>query len=134
MEPEIRVGSLAYAARTDPKSFREDDIVVYRVNGETLTRRIISADSQARTVTLRGDSRPESEKRTVSYDDIKGKISFVIPGLGKLGLFANTVAGKVLFLGMMFAGARMIFYADDSDEKKKPKPPEGKKIFTAPED
>ena len=131
MEPKIRVGSLAYASRAGADELTEEDIVVYRVDGETLTGRIASIDRRAGKAVLRGDSSPESEGVTVPFDDIRGKISLVVPMMGKLGLFANTAVGKVLFLGIMFIGARMIFYSDESD--KKDAPPPGKKIFTADE-
>ena len=134
MEPKIHKGSLAYAMPADLYKLTEEDIVVYKVNGEPLTRRIVSIDSISGKVTLKSGRDPDGNEVTVASEDIQGKIAFSLPFVGRLGLFANQLAGKVVFLGMMFAGARLIFYTDDRDEMKRSKPPEGKKIFTAPED
>jgi len=129
MEPVIHVGSLAYAVQATSEDLAVDDMVVYRIDGESHTRRILSVDEQAKTAVVNGDANTEDKARTVAFDVIKGKIVLVVPFVGKLGMFANKLSGKILLIGMMFAGARMIFFTDDGEKKNAPPP--GKKIFTA---
>lgn len=58
------------------------DVLAYRSGSAVVAHRVISVDTEDRTVTVRGDMNTTSE--TVSFDIVAGKVVAVHPWIGKL--------------------------------------------------
>ena len=109
MEPEIPVGSMIYVKYTDPKELTEGDIISYDSNGAIVTHRIVKNDQNKKEITTKGDRNPTEDQRPAAYENVKGKVIFHLPYLGRLAAFLGTFRGKILLFlfgltGMILAG------------------------------
>lgn len=81
----IPVGSLIVVEELDEDGIASSlpgDVLAYRSGSAVVAHRVISVDTEDRTVTVRGDVNTTSE--TVSFDIVAGKVVAVHPWLGKL--------------------------------------------------
>lgn len=117
MEPTIPVGSMIYCKEVNPVNLNEDDIIVFFKDEDDsvpITHRVISNDSDAKTIVTKGDANPDLDPIPIQYNNVIGKVIWHTPALGVLTAPLTKPLGKALMLlivleGFLFAevGSRM---------------------------
>ena len=98
MAPELPVGSLVYVASEDPFELKEGDIIAYDSNGVTVTHRVVSNDALNKELHTKGDANQIEDMRPVAYDSVTGRVVYHLPYLGYLGLYLDSLIGRILFI------------------------------------
>lgn len=121
MEPEYPVGSLIYVKEKDPETLQVGDVITYRLSGDTVvTHRIVEIDTEAQTVTTKGDANESNDGQPVAFDSIVGKAEFKIPYLGFISMNIKTPKGILAICGVLVAIILLTFIPEIfSDEEKK---------------
>jgi signal peptidase I len=106
MQPALQVGDLAVVAPIAAGGLAVGDVVTYRNPPDleiAVTRRIMSIDTDESgrlKMQTRGDSDPTSEQVIAAKSAVLGRLVYGVPRLGQLVGFANSMAGKILLLGI----------------------------------
>lgn len=101
MEPDIKVGDLIIAKKTDPSKIKEGDVVTYKMNSlVNVTHRVVEVFSSDKSVAFKtkGDANNIEDSDLVLGDDLVGKLVFRIP---KFGYFIDWVTTPLGF-GILF--------------------------------
>lgn len=102
MSPRIKVNDIVVVKKGySNDEFREGNIITFKKdNGEIVTHRIekiVLSDLQNSYIT-KGDNNENVDEKIVRYEDIIGKVIYVMPNLGNMfALFKN----KYFFIGCM---------------------------------
>ena len=92
MEPNIHIGSIVYAKPVDYKELKVGDVISFKINDSTMvTHRINSIDVKNNTV----DGSP------VPYQNIVGKVKFIVPFLGYISMNIKTPLGIAMLCGVV---------------------------------
>ena len=110
MEPELSIGDIV--KETGKNQLMEKDIISYREDQKIITHRIysimlVNGDIMYQT---KGDSNNLFDNQLVKYDDIEGKVIFIIPKLGNILIFLQNkniimfiiIIYYILMLGMLY--------------------------------
>lgn len=106
MVPTIDVYDIIIDTRVnDPSSLKEGDIITFRSNfidtdGYTITHRIISIDNtsgETRYYT-KGDHNSRQDEGYITFDNIVGKVVYIVPKIGKIQAFASSKFGWLLII------------------------------------
>lgn len=121
MEPEYPVGSLIYVKEKDPETLQVGDVITYRLSGDTVvTHRIVEIDTEAQTVTTKGDANESNDGQPVAFDSVVGKAEFKIPYLGFISMNIKTPKGILAVCGVLVAIILLTFIPEIfSDEEEK---------------
>lgn len=121
MEPEYPVGSLIYVKEKDPETLQVGDVITYRLSGDTVvTHRIVEIDTEAQTVTTKGDANESNDGQPVAFDSIVGKAEFKIPYLGFISMNIKTPKGILAVCGVLVVIILLTFIPEIfSDEEEK---------------
>ena len=119
MEPALRVGDIAVTRAADPSTVKVGDVVTYRSTSGLVTHRIISVQEAAngRMFRLKGDANETADPDPVADTKIVAKVVYSIPRIGFLLVFAESAAGRVLFIGVPVI-ILLLMWARDRDRKK----------------
>lgn len=108
MEPKINVNDIVVIKKVKQNKIKQNDIITFQVNEETITHRIINIEEQngEKIYTTKGDANnvPDSEK--IVYNNIKGKYIFKIPKIGKILLILK----KYLIIILIFLCGIIIYF------------------------
>lgn len=99
MEPVLPIGSVVYAQKK--LGYDKGDIITFKDNSENfVTHRIVdfTYGENGTTYITKGDANNSSDTLRVSSANITGKIVFIIPFIGRLILFLNTLPGLLVFI------------------------------------
>ena len=110
MEPEISVGDLLII--TEAQSYQVGDVVVFQDGRSSVTHRIVSI-SEDKVVT-RGDAN-NTEDAPITLEQIKGKVTMVIPLIGYAINLIKTPVGTICVLAL----AVFLLESSFGAEKKK---------------
>ncbi len=91
MEPDLKVGSLAFVEKTDAKLLVPGDVIAYMADGSEGVPsflRVIENDPESMELQAQGNTAAYQNVVTIRYDQIKGRVVFNIPLAGYL--FKNT--------------------------------------------
>lgn len=106
MVPTIEVYDIIVDTRIDnPSSLKVGDIITFRSNfidteGYTITHRIISIDNtsgETRYYT-KGDHNSRQDEGYITFDNITGKVQYIIPKIGKAQAFVSSKFGWLLII------------------------------------
>lgn len=106
MVPTIDVYDIIIDTRVnDPSSLKEGDIITFRSNfidtdGYTITHRIISIDNtsgETRYYT-KGDHNSRQDEGYITFDNIVGKVVYIVPKIGKIQAFVSSKFGWLLII------------------------------------
>lgn len=109
MEPELKVGALAFVEEVAPESVRVGDVITFRhplkaTNPPTLvTHRVVevsAVDGGRFTYRTRGDANATADSWVVSSSNLTGKVKFSIPEVGVWSERLRTPMGFVLVIGL----------------------------------
>jgi signal peptidase len=117
MIPNIKVYDAVVDVRVNDESeLKVGDIITFNsdfidTNGYTITHRIVSIDtSNGRTLYYtKGDHNAIQDEGYITFDNITGKVKFIIPNLGYLQAF---VTSKLGWLIVIIIPAFIIILAD----------------------
>ena len=107
MEPSIPTGSLVYATTCDASDLQVGDIVVWALDENTsnsptyCTHRAIAIDYENELITTKGDANENAEASPLSFADVRGKISVVIPSLGTFLNFLKSMQGAHVSIAVL---------------------------------
>ena len=119
MEPNIHVGAIVYAKEAEATELAVDDIITYRISGNTMvTHRIVAIDEVSGTVTTKGDANETEDAAPVSYENIVGKYAFNIPYLGYISIYAKTPLGIGAICGVLIVVILLNFLPDALTEEE----------------
>lgn len=94
MEPVISAGDLLIIHREE--LYQEGDIISYWDNGSLITHRFIK--NTADGIITKGDYNNVADRVPVQTDQIAGRVTVIIPGIGNIFMFFRTVPGRLLLL------------------------------------
>lgn len=102
MEPAIPVGSIVCVKPTEASQLQAGDVCTYLLpDGNTyVTHRVLSVDSEARTLVTRGDANdaPDGE---IAFSQVFGRAAFHLPLLGYLTTGIKTPTGIFAACGLV---------------------------------
>lgn len=117
MEPALSVGDLIVVQKAE--SYSPGDVVVFAQQGSLVVHRIV--DITDGMVTTRGDANNAND-RPVAFADLRGKVSFHIPGLGHLVTFLKSPIGTIGLIAAAIALVEIPFrrqrQADDQQRQQ----------------
>ncbi len=128
MEPEYPVGSLIYVSEADPAELAEQDVITYRLSGETIsTHRIIEVipeEDGTFSYRTKGDANDIADAGLVHSDQLVGKPVAVFPKLGYFASYIQSSSGKRTALAVGGSLILFVFLTDSFTHDKKKKAPE----------
>lgn len=123
MEPHFHTGSIIYVVETPPEELQVEDVITYRLIGQTnSTHRIIDIREEdgKRLFYTKGDNNNTADANPVTEDRIIGKAVFSIPLLGYLLNFVQQPPGSYIAIAIAAALLLLIIVPDlIFDDKKK---------------
>ena len=137
MEPEIHTGSIIYVVETDPAELKVEDVITYKLTGQTnSTHRIIDIQEENGKLQFctKGDNNNAADAKPVSEDKLIGKVVFSIPLLGYLLNFVQQPPGSYIAIAVAAVLLLMIILPDiifDDKEKEAEKEKEEPQKETA---
>ena len=114
MEPNIRIKDVVVAVETPFEELEEEDVIVFRRGNMIVTHRIKGFEGD--NIVTKGDNNPDEDEARVAFEDVLGKMIFVIPFLGYVTNFLNTGIG--FFLVIFVPLASILVYEIFSFTKK----------------
>jgi signal peptidase len=104
MEPEISPGDAVVVQSVDPASVEAGDVITYKrgSDAEPVTHRVVEVVQQdgERAFRTQGDANEDPDPSPVAAETLVGEVWFTIPLVGHVVLFANTVLGRVVLVGL----------------------------------
>lgn len=101
MEPTIMTGDLIVAHKNS--NYAERDVVTFiGEDHRVVTHRIlkISGSGEYKSFLTKGDANRSEDEGTITQDDVLGKVVLVIPKLGYFVVFAQSLPGLILLIGV----------------------------------
>ncbi len=106
MVPTIKVHDVIVDTKVDnPSSLKVGDIITFHsnfidTNGYTITHRIISIDDTSEEIRYytKGDNNSRQDEGYITFDNITGKVIYIIPKLGKAQVFLSSKFGWLLII------------------------------------
>ncbi len=107
MEPTIKVYDVIINTKVnDPKDIKVNDVITFTStsdisNGKTVTHRVIGIremDDGGTCYVTRGDNNTTEDPSCATYSNVIGKVSAVVPGLGKIQFFLASKFGWLLII------------------------------------
>jgi signal peptidase len=104
MEPEISPGDAVVVQSVDPTSVEAGDVITYKRGSDAkpVTHRVVEVVQQDGDLAFRtkGDANEDPDPSPVAAENLVGQVWFTIPLVGHVVLFANTVLGRVVLVGL----------------------------------
>lgn len=121
MEPEIQVGDLALVKEVDVNSLKEEDIIAFRNESNTVTTHrivdIIESNGEIYFET-KGDNNKSVDVNLVPTSDVEGKFFKRIGGLGSFFMFIHEPLGlAVIILGILVIGLFRLNMVEKQERK-----------------
>ncbi len=108
MEPAISTGSAVYAKQVEPTSVTEGDIIAFLDKGGVVVHRVAVNRSSTGEFVTKGDANPIEDFEPVPYDNLLGRVEFVVPFVGSFMTLYAGVVGKVYLLLAAACGVMLI--------------------------
>jgi len=90
MSPAMNVGDIAIVRESSADSVKISDIVSYEwEDGVEVLHRLVEITPEG--LFIKGDANPSCDPEPVRPDQIKGRVVFIIPKLGWVGLWLKGV-------------------------------------------
>ena len=108
MEPSIMIGDVVITNKA--KQYHQGDVVTFSdEDGRTVTHRIIEVKETGNNPVFatKGDANRSKDRNEITFDQILGKATLVIPKLGFVIVFSRTVPGMII---LVFIPAGIILF------------------------
>lgn len=101
MEPAISTGSMVFSKETSFKNLKKGDVITFMISeDQTVTHRIASVDEDKKKFTTKGDANDVEDSKSVSYENVIGKVIFHVPYLGYTMVMTGTKGRIILMAGI----------------------------------
>lgn len=122
MEPDIPTASLVFVKNTSFENLKKGDVITFLIaDNQTATHRIISVDKKEKKFTTKGDANEQADNKSVSYENVVGKVIFHIPYLGYL-MAVSCNKGKIVLIagiGLLLFALNLLFEDTEAKDPKK---------------
>lgn len=121
MEPDISVGSLVYVRRQEPDKIQVGEVIAYlggRDINSVITHRVIENKTADRKFITKGDANQTTDINAVTYEQLLGKVEYIVPKLGIIAQFLTSITGKFAAGCMVVAAIILQVVASLLDKKK----------------
>jgi len=129
MAPQIQPGDVVVVDDAAAEQIHEGDVISFYVDGsfggpgrDRVTHRVVEKHHTADGVTYetKGDANDDRDPWTVAQSQVIGTVSFHVPYVGRLFLFAQRPLGAALLVALpglllVASGFRTLYRAADSD-------------------
>lgn len=118
MSPTINSGDVIIIKSVKKDDINKGDVITFSKETEVITHRVVNISENAlkeKQYTTKGDNNNLEDEQTVCSEDIKGKLTIVIPYLGRI---INILENKIVFLIMMLMVLILCLYKINAQEKK----------------
>ena len=128
MEPDYPTGSLIYVKEADTAGLKVNDVITFRLDGDTIaTHRIIEVTEVNGETAFRtkGDANEMEDGAAVRASQVIGTPVFTIPYLGYLAEYIQSTSGRYAAIAVGAFLLLMVFLPDlifGGDKKSKEKP------------
>ena len=97
MEPTFYKDDLAIVRKCTLKELKKGDIITFNQDDRTISHRILQITKEKGDIKFitKGDNNDVPDKEQVEFEDIYGKVLFVIPKIGKLIHYIQNVRGFI---------------------------------------
>ena len=106
MEPYLKVGDIILVDKVDSaQEIKVDDIITFtQGDGKDITHRVIEIKdvNDNRSFVTKGDNNNDNDPNEVKFENIRGKYSSKISGIGKFILSVKTSFGAIIFVIIIF--------------------------------
>lgn len=106
MEPYLKVGDIILVDKVDSaQEIKVDDIITFtQGDGKDITHRVIEIKdvNDNRSFVTKGDNNNDIDPNEVKFENIRGKYSSKISGIGKFILSVKTSFGAIIFVIIIF--------------------------------
>ncbi len=110
MEPVIYPGDLIVFKAAD--DYEEQDIIVYRDSeGDLITHRLIEIQEDGLYIT-HGDNNPEGANEEVKPENVVGKVTAILGGVGAFVEFIRTPYGMIAVICVLIAAWALTYLLD----------------------
>lgn len=119
MEPKLPIGSVVFTKEVAFDDLKEGDIISFRLNAQDkATHRIVAVDKEKMQFTTKGDANNVEDKNPVAYNNVIGKVDFVIPLLGFISVYMKTPLGIAVGCGVVFVIVLLNFLPEIFEKDK----------------
>lgn len=118
MSPTINSGDVIIIKSAKEDDIKKGDVITFSKETEVITHRVVNISENAlkeKQYTTKGDNNNLEDEQTICSEDIKGKLTIVIPYLGRI---INILENKIVFLIMMLMVLILCLYKINTQEKK----------------
>ncbi|MBQ3150125.1 MAG: signal peptidase I [Clostridia bacterium] len=100
MEPAVNKGSYVVVKSVEFSEITVSDILLFEApkTGERFIRRVSDIYSDEKQLVTSGDADGALDPMTTAYSCVLGKVILVVPFVGYLSLFAESLIGKAIIL------------------------------------
>ena len=97
MEPTFYKDDLAIVRKCTLKELKKGDIITFNQDDRTISHRILQITKEKGDIKFitKGDNNDVPDREQVDFEDIYGKVLFVIPKIGKLIHYIQNVRGFI---------------------------------------
>ncbi len=105
MTPTINIGDVVVVKGVEFEELKVGDIISFETPSKPIVHRIIAFEEHDGKTFIRtkGDANPCPDFFLVRYEDVIGKVIFIIPKIGYIFLFFETPLGYVARIGIFLA-------------------------------
>lgn len=100
MEPTVARGSFVLTKPTAFEDIKVSDILLFEApkTGERFTHRVMDIYTEEKQFVTAGDANDGYDPMTTAYSCVLGKVVYVIPLVGYLSLFVDSLVGKIVIV------------------------------------
>lgn len=106
MAPSVPVGACILVKEKEACEIESGEILTFYINDRktVVTHRVVENDCSAQLFRTKGDANPYPDASSVSYQECIGTVRYIIPRLGYLLVFLNSVYGKAASACLLLLG------------------------------
>ncbi len=117
MEPKIKSGDIIVIKNTKESDLKIGDVITFYKDNEVITHRIIKIDEEnnQKLFTTKGDNNNIEDEEKITFDNIRGKVSFTIPFVGKIVL---ALQDRIILLTVLLILLILCFMKINKNERR----------------
>lgn len=130
MAPTYPIGTILIVEPVKFEDLNSGDTITFNISGgSVVTHRIVSVDSEKKTIQTKGDNNNVTDSAPVSYDNVIGRVKTHIPYLGYAVLILQTRFGIIMLVIFIVAILSFSFLKwlydkeDDTEEEQQTERP-----------
>lgn len=120
MKPSIHVGDIIVIKKVDTNDIKKEDIITFEKNDEYITHRIkeIKVQNGEISYITKGDNNQTNDDEEVKHNEVKGKMIFKIPYVGKIIIQASNKKVYIIILAIAIILYRIALGHDNKNKER----------------